>query len=113
MPTRCVKIKLKDGSSVRLTEWATELNHRVDEVRSSLQAEGVSLEAAFLDSQADGLYLIYVMHADDLERAKTVAQQSNASIDAYHRAFAMTCWESSHLLEPLIDFACEPARHDF
>lgn len=104
MATRCVKIKLTEGSSAKVAEWAAELNRRAGEVRISLQAEGVSLEAAFLDVQDDGSYLIYVMRADDFEKANAVALQSAASIDAYHQAFRQACWESSRTLETVIDF---------
>ena len=109
MPTRCVKIKLTDGSSAKVAEWASELNRRAGEVRSTLQTEGVSLEAAFLDVQADGSYLYYVMRSDDFEKAKAVAQRSAAAIDAYHQAFKKACWDSSRTLETLIDFSSDGA----
>lgn len=105
MATSCVKIKLTSGSSDRVKEWANELNRRADEVLAALRCEGVSLEAAFLDSQADGEYLIYVMRANDFGRARATARRSTASIDAYHEAFKKTCWESIRNLERLIDFA--------
>jgi len=98
MPTRCTRIKLRDGSSAQVMEWANELNRRAEEVRGTLRAEGVDLEAAFLDYQADGFYLIYIMHADDFDKAKGVSQQSTALIEAYHRAFATACRETRHPL---------------
>jgi hypothetical protein len=112
MPTRCIKIRLKDGSSARLAEWADELNRRADEVLARLQVEGISLEAAFLDSQVDGLYLIYVIHADDPKKASAVARRSSADIDNLHETFKAACWENRCPLKPLIDFACEPVAQN-
>ena len=107
MPTSCAKIKLKHGSSGRVKEWANELNRRADEVLAALRSEGVILEAAFLDSQADGDYLLYIMRSDDFEKAQAAARQSTASIDTFHEAFKKTCWESSRKLNPLIDFSTD------
>ncbi len=105
MPTLCTKIKLRKGSADRVTQWAAELNRRAEEVREVLRSEGVSLEAAFLDTQADGVYIVYVMHSHDFEKAKAVATQSVAAIDAFHQGFKRDCWENTCKLETLIDFA--------
>ena len=74
------------------------------EVIASLRAEGVELESVFLDRQADGLYLIYVMHAADFDRSRSVANTSVAPIELFHRAFAEACWGRRETLEVLIDF---------
>ncbi len=69
-----------------------------------MAAEGVTLEAAFLDQQADGTYLIYVMHAEDFVKATAVGKASVAAIDVYHREFKQRCWDERTTLTPLIDF---------
>ena len=107
MRTRCVKIKLRDGTREQVDDWAAEINRRAKEARETMKREGVSLEAAFLDHQADGVYLVSVMRADDFERAKAMARSSTADIDAYHRRFKEACWEERTELSPLIDLSTE------
>lgn len=104
MATRCTKIKLKEGKQAQALEWAAELNRRADEVYAALKVEGVRCEAAFIDEQADGFYLIYIMQADDFEKSQSITQQSLAPIEAYHHAFKKSCWESAAPLKLLIDF---------
>ncbi|WP_394891987.1 DUF6176 family protein [Mesorhizobium sp. AaZ16] len=107
MRTRCVKIKLKDGTLTQVDDWAAEINKRTNEALETMQREGVSLEAAFLDYQADGVYLISVMRADDFEKARAMARSSTADIDAYHRRFKEACWEERTELSALVDLSIE------
>ena len=107
MPTRCLRIRLREGCGPDAEAWAGELNSRADEVRETLVAEGVALEAVFLDRRADGDDLIYVMNAPDFDRVTAVARESTAAVDAFHRAFKERCWETRDLLHPLIDFVVD------
>lgn len=104
MSIRCVAIKLKPDALVKTREWATELTRRSGEVYAALQAEGVSLEVAFLETRADGYYLIYIMRSDDLCKAQAITRASLTPIEAYHREFKTRCWESVEPLECLISF---------
>jgi len=112
VPTRCIKVRLQPGCEAEVAAWAAELNRRSDEVLATLAAEGVTLEAAFLDHQADGVSLIYVMHAADFGHAVAVAKASAAPIDTYHRDFKQRCWDERTVLEPLIDFVNAAAAQD-
>jgi hypothetical protein len=105
--TRCYKIKLRDGTAEIVQAWANELNTRKDEVIKTLLAEKVSLEAVFLDHQADGAYLVYMMRAPDFDFAAKTARESGDPIDVYHRAFKKACWERSEILPLLVDFCVE------
>ena len=109
MPTCCVKVKLKPSTAAQVSVWAAELLTRRDEVNATLVAEGVTLEAAFFDQHADADYLIYVMHAHDLEYAAAVGRASTAAIDLYHRAFKQACWAERSVLPTLIDFVVPDA----
>lgn len=82
LETRCVKIKLKPGSSDRLREWAAEINSRSEEALEALRDEGVIVESAFLDSSDEGDFLIYYMKAENMEKSRAVAKKSDRSIDA-------------------------------
>ncbi len=109
MPTRCIKVKLKPNTTAQVQAWAAELLARRDEVNATLVAEGVTWEAVFLDQQVDADYLIYVMHAHDLEHAAAVGKASTATIDLYHRAFKQACWCERSVLPTLIDFVVPDA----
>lgn len=104
MPIRCTKIKLKPGSELNAREWAAEINRRSEEVREILKSEGVTIEAAFLDKQADGFYLIYIMQSDDFEKSQQVTAKSETEAERIHRAFKKSSWHSTALLEELICF---------
>jgi hypothetical protein len=66
----------------------------------------------YLSISAEGLYLIYVIHADDAKKASAVARRSSANIDNLHETFKAACWENHCPLKPLIDFACEPVAQN-
>ncbi len=101
--TRCVKIKLKPNSIERVREWAKVINERKAEVLETLRDESVILEAVFLDQSSDGDFLIYVMKAENFERALETFEKSSHAIDEYHQNFKTECWEDSRPLEMLID----------
>ena len=104
MDTQCVKIRLKPNSIERVREWASELRARPDEVMATLRDEGIVVESAFLDSTADGEFLIYYVKAKSMEAAQEAVQRSTHPIDTYHQQFKTDTWEARTLLEPLIDF---------
>ena len=101
--TKCIKVKLKPGSLERVREWADELNRRKEEALETMRDEGVIVESAFLDSTAEGDFLIYYMKAESFEKATAVVKQSVHAIDAYHREFKQATTESDTKLELLVD----------
>jgi hypothetical protein len=102
--TQCVKIRLKPNSIERVREWASELRARPDEVLATLRDEGVLVESVFLDSTADGEFLIYYVKAKSIEAAREAVQRSTHPIDTYHQQFKTDTWEARTLLQLLIDF---------
>ena len=94
MDTQCVKIRLKPDSIERVREWASELRARPDEVMATLRDEGVVVESAFLDSTADGEFLIYYVKAKSMEAAQEAVQRSTHPIDTYHQHFKTDTWEA-------------------
>ena len=101
--TRCVKIKLKPDSLEKVREWAKTINEGKNEALATLRDESVILEAVFLDRNSDGDFLIYVMKAENFERAKQAVEKSAHAIDEYHQNFKSECWETGEKLEMLID----------
>ncbi|NBO18750.1 MAG: hypothetical protein EBV03_05880 [Proteobacteria bacterium] len=98
---RCIRITLKPGMREAALAWAKEVMRRADEAHAALREEGVSLEAAFLDSLDGRDYLVYVMKGD-LKKSRAVAQASVRAIDALHRQFKQDCWENATPLAPMI-----------
>lgn len=98
---RCIRITLKPGMREAALAWAKEVARRQDEATQALREEGITLEAAFLDSFEGRDYLVYVMKGD-LKKAKAVAQSSQRAIDAFHRQFKQECWESATPLAPMV-----------
>jgi type VI protein secretion system component VasF len=68
-------------------EWAHAINSRRGEALETLAAEGVWVESVFLDSAADGDDLVHYMRAQSTEQAATLARDSVAAIDEFHRKF--------------------------
>ena len=101
--TRCVKIKLKPDSLEKVREWAKVINERKTEALATLRDESVISETVFLDRNSEGDFLIYVMKAENFERAKQAVENSAHAIDEYHRNFKKECWDSGEKLEMLID----------
>ncbi|AOY90920.1 hypothetical protein BKK79_03135 [Cupriavidus sp. USMAA2-4] len=103
----CARIRLKPGSLPRVREWAAHLREHRAEALRTLAAEGVSIESVFLDSSADGDFLVYYMRAASEAQARQAAQASTAAIDDYHRAFKRDTWAQLTRLELLVDLQCE------
>ena len=104
MALLCHRIRLEPGSVPRVRAWAAELTKRADEVMATLRDETVRVESAFLESSAEGDFLVYFMRVDDLEASRAAAARSTQAIDAYHRAFMNDVIESRQELELLVDF---------
>ena len=101
--TVCTKIKLKPGSLERAREWAAEINRRAGEALTTLREEGVVVESVFLESGAEGDFLIYYMRAESIERAREAGRASKHAIDEYHHRMMDEICESGRKLELLVD----------
>lgn len=101
--TRCGKIKLKPNSIEKVRDWAKTVNERKAEALATLRDESVILESVFLDQNSEGDFLIYVMKAENFDRAKEAVEKSAHDIDAYHQNFKRECWEDGKRLETLVD----------
>ncbi|HEX8734352.1 MAG TPA: DUF6176 family protein [Pyrinomonadaceae bacterium] len=101
--TRCVKIKLQPDSIEKVRAWARFINERKDEALATLRDEAVILETVFLDQNAEGDFLIYLMKAESFEKAREAARKSVHAIDEFHRNFKRETWADGKQLELLID----------
>jgi Family of unknown function (DUF6176) len=74
--TKCVKVKLKPGSLLRVRAWADELKSRREEALETMREEGMVVESTFLDRTSEGDFLICFMKAQSFEKATGVVKQS-------------------------------------
>ncbi len=102
--TSGVRMRLKPGSLPRVREWAAELTRRRDEVMVTLRDETARIETVFLESNADGDFLVYYMRVDDAAANRKAAERSTHAIDAYHRSVMQEVVEARQPLELLVDF---------
>jgi hypothetical protein len=101
---RAARMRLKPGSLPRVREWAAELTRRRAEVMATLRDETTRVETVFLESTAEGDFLVYYMRVDDAAADRKAFEQSTHAIDAYHRAVMQEIVESRQTLELLVDF---------
>jgi hypothetical protein len=99
----CTRIRIKPGSVLRVREWAAHIKAHREEALATLVEEGVTVESVFLESSADGDFLIYLMRAASIEYAHKVGADSVAPIDAYHKKFMQEVRSEVQQLELLVD----------
>lgn len=98
------KVKVKDVAHDQVKEWADFLKAHSDQVLESMQTEGVLFETAFLDQQVDGLYLIYVFKAKNINKVFQVLNDSQREIDVYHKKMFLKLFGKPEELEIVVDF---------
>ena len=98
--------RIEPGKTERLREWLEELRSREEAALETLEDEGVYTETAFIESRADGDYLLTYVEATDLERAFEVYEPSSHEIDREHRAVL-----SEVLADEEPERVVEPAYH--
>lgn len=99
----CARVRLRADSLPRVREWAAYVVSHRAEALETLENEGVTIESVFLESTAEGDFLVYYMRAASMEKAQEVAQASVSEMDRYHRAFKRETWAKVEKLELLLD----------
>ncbi len=77
-----VKFKLKPWNEKTRLDRCEELKIRSNEVLETLKEEWVSCEACFLDEETKCIY--YFMQAENFDKVKEIATNSNHPIDIDH-----------------------------
>ncbi|WP_440764827.1 DUF6176 family protein [Natronorubrum sp. DTA7] len=80
-----VKHRVEPGKTDRLREWMAELRSRRAEAVETLRHEGVYTEASFVESRADGTFLLTFLEAEDIDRAFEAYESSTHELDREHR----------------------------
>lgn len=78
------RLRIKEGREGRIRSWYDELMNRKNEVRETLEHEGVLTESAFILSTEGDSYLYIFMEAEDLDGATSAGQEEEFEIDAEH-----------------------------
>ena len=105
METKCIRVKLKEGSLDDVRNWFQTLNNRANEVLESLENEGVIVESVFLEQIGGESYLIYYMKAESFEKSRNVSKNSTLAIDQYHKECKTKYLKEKKVLELLMDFS--------
>ena len=80
-----LKQRVEPGKTDQLREWMAELRSRRDEAVETLQHEGLYTEASFVESRADGTFLLTFLEAEDIDRAFEAYESSTHELDREHR----------------------------
>lgn len=94
---------IRPEKQAQLRAWFQELNARADEVRVSFERETVRAEAAYILQGSRGPILVYVVEAEDLERAQEAYAESTHWIDRQHREVMAECLAEPLDLEPVYE----------
>lgn len=96
------KIRIQAKGDNLVEAWSKELRGRSQEVLETLQAEGIWIEAYFLERDSEGTSLIAYLKGKDLKRAAAIARRSVAPINQYHREFKESAWQEVRHLQRLV-----------
>jgi hypothetical protein len=91
------KQRVKPEKVDRLRAWMDEIRNREAEAAETHDHEGMLSEAAFLERTDDGVFLVYVMEAEDFEEAVAAFRDSPYDIDEEHKAVmdeVLESWEN-------------------
>jgi hypothetical protein len=104
--SQCLKIKLKEGQTERFVSWARSLASRSEEVRRTLAAEGMLVEALCLERSAEGDFLVLYTRARDLVEANRAMMASQDPFDVETRQLMAETWDTTNVrsLEVLFEF---------
>jgi hypothetical protein len=83
--------KIRPGKVDRLRAWLQELNERKDEVRQTFEQETVRHERGYILDTREGPILVYVMEAEDHDKAREAYQSSTLAIDKQHGEVMADC----------------------
>ena len=98
---------VKPGQEQRLRHWLSELMRRQDEVRETFKQETVRHEQAYLLPTRAGLALLYVIEAEDLDRASEGFKSSTLPLDIEHKEVMQQVLDERVPMELLYDCALE------
>ena len=93
--------RIKPDQEPRLRGWLEELSSRHEEVQQSLAQEGTRQEQMYILPTSEGPVLVYVMEAEDVQRAYSAYGASTLKIDEENRQVLAEVLAEPLQLEPL------------
>ena len=107
LPVRCARIKLKRGALEPTRQWFQAMEDQKNTVLAILEAQGVFVEAVFLDHIGEDDYLIYFMKEESREKSRAFHQSEHPLNQHFlsigHQDYKQKCWEGKVELEPLLN----------
>jgi hypothetical protein len=95
--------RIRAGQEGRLRDWLAELATRQEEARQSPAQEGTRHEQLYVLPDAEGSVLVYVMEAEDVQRAYSAYGASQLPIDLEHQAVLAQVLEAPLVIAPLYE----------
>lgn len=93
--------RIQPDQEDRLRQWLGELTERQEEAQQSLAQEGTRQEQMYILPSSEGPILVYVMEAEDVQRAYSAYGRSALPIDEEHRRVLAQVLAEPLELEPL------------
>lgn len=98
-----IRVAIKPGKTDRLVSFLRGLQNRGDEVRASLEAEGIISESLFVDQRPEGDLLYFYTRATDLAKASAAFQASQLPLDVETKQLISETWGRVEALELVVD----------
>ena len=107
LPVRCARIKLKRDALAPTRQWFQTMENQREDLLAILEAQGVFVEAVFLDHIGEDDYLIYFMKEESREKSRSFSNSEHPLNQNFlskgHQEYKRSCWEEKTELEPLLN----------
>jgi len=103
--SECIRVRLKPGMTDKFVQWARQIPNRLDEVKASMNAQGVLEQSIFLDHSPNGDFIVIYWEVEDLARARAAFQKSTRQVDLEMTEMIEATWDRSEVsrLESIIE----------
>jgi hypothetical protein len=110
MYTRCIRIRLRPGTTERAAEWLRDFEKRRGESLASMRNSGMVWESAFLDRRPEGDEVLLVQCSRDFDATSRAFLGSTLDIDVQARAVMQEITEEFSTPETMVHLVAEPAQ---
>ncbi|MFI6930342.1 DUF6176 family protein [Streptomyces sp. NPDC050287] len=108
MHTRCIRIRLRPGTTERAAEWLRDFERRREESLTSMRSSGMVWESAFLDRGKDGDEVLLVQCSHDFESTSRAFLGSTLAIDVEARTVMQEIAEEFRTPELMVHLVADP-----
>jgi hypothetical protein len=105
--TRCIRIRLRPGTTDLAAEWLRDFERRKEESLASMRNSGMIWESAFLDRGPEGDEVLLVQCSHDFESTSRAFLGSDLEIDVEARAVLREIAAEFHTPETMVHLVAE------